>query len=63
MIQGPCKENQTAIGNSKFLEFAVKVLSEDNRIFDCRNPYTAREKKKMREEGKKDRGSLTDPQQ
>ena len=34
MIQGPCKDNQIAIGNSKFLEFAVLVLSEDEKIFE-----------------------------
>jgi hypothetical protein len=33
MVRGPCLANQTAIVNSKFLEFSVKVLSEDHRIF------------------------------
>lgn len=51
------------MGNSKFLEYAVKVLSEDEKIFECRPPLTKREIKKMKEEKKEDRGTLSDPSQ
>jgi hypothetical protein len=29
MIQGPCKQNQTEIANSNFMEYAKKILEED----------------------------------
>lgn len=53
-IQGPCKLNQTAIGNSKFLEYAVQVLSEDDKIFEL--------KKTNKNSKDKDRGQLADSQ-
>ena len=34
VIQGPCRQNQITIGNSKFLEYAVQVLGEDEKIFE-----------------------------
>ena len=53
MVQGPCKANQIAIANSKFLEFAVLVLSEDERIFEVASegnqpPHYKRKEQKMR---------------
>lgn len=32
-IEGPCRANQIVVGNSKFLEYAVMVLSEDEKVF------------------------------
>ncbi|EGR27785.1 MIR domain protein, partial [Ichthyophthirius multifiliis] len=33
-VQGPCKENQNCIAQTKFLEYAVQVLGEDSRLYD-----------------------------
>ena len=63
LIQGPCKQNQLAISNSKFLEYAVQVLGEDDKIFELRAAMTAKERKRMKEEGRKDRGQLADQSQ
>ena len=32
-IQGPCKDNQDAISSTKFLEYAVQVLTEDEKLY------------------------------
>jgi len=40
LIQGPCKENQEIIVNSKFLEYAVSLLSEETRIIEMKQPAT-----------------------
>ena len=33
VYQGPCKENQMAIVDSKFLEYAVNVLSVNKTLY------------------------------
>lgn len=34
VVQGPCKENQMVIVTSKFLEWSIDLLREDDKLFD-----------------------------
>jgi hypothetical protein len=34
VVQGPCKENQMVIVTSKFLEWSIDLLREEEKLFD-----------------------------
>jgi ribonuclease HI len=46
MLQGPCKSNQLIICNSKFLEYAVQILNEDEKIFAIKKLIVHKESSK-----------------
>ncbi|CAD8133483.1 unnamed protein product [Paramecium octaurelia] len=45
VIQGPCKTNQIALSNSKFMEYVVDVLSENEKLFETQEIQKKQEAK------------------
>ena len=52
-VQGPCRANQQTICNSKYLEYAVAILGEDEKLF------TVKKVKKLKVVNQEDQPSPT----